>query len=158
MDNKLRNQEILNLTCELLKNINVDLQGAFVEDMENEGEQEQALVNLTVDNPATLIGFRGRNLGAIQLILGLMIKKKMDRWIRVLVDVNNYRQDQKKRLESMATLMAEKAINEKRIIALGSMSSFERRICHMVLKKIEGITEESVGEGEERHIIIKPEV
>jgi spoIIIJ-associated protein len=167
MDHKERNQIILQLTCELLEKINVEVEKAFVEDVveEVEGQEEketageqQVLVSIQVANPGSLIGYRGKNLAAVQLILALMVKKKLGEWVRVLLDVNSYRQEQKVRLEKMATSAAEKAISENRAIPLVPMSSFERRICHMVLAEMEGISSDSEGEGEERHVVVKPKV
>lgn len=156
MDHKERNQIILDLSCELLSKINIEVENAFVEDMENDNEEEQVLVSVTVGNPGGLIGFKGKNLTAVQLILALMVKKKLGSWIRVLLDVNSYRQEQKNRLEKLALTMADKAVAENRAVELAPMSSYERRICHMVLVNFEGITSDSEGEGEERHIVIKP--
>lgn len=158
MDHKERNQTILDLTCELMSELKVEVENAFVEDLENEEKEDQVLVSLTANNPGSLIGFKGKNLAAIQLILSLMVKKKLGVWIRVLLDVNNYRQEQKERLEKMAESFAKKAIEENREVQMVAMSPFERRLCHMVLTKIEGITSDSEGEGEERHIVIKPKV
>lgn len=156
MDHKERNQIILDLTCDLLAKINIEVENAYVEDMENEGGEEQVLVSVQVGNPGGLIGFRGKNLAAVQLILALMVKKKLESWVRVLLDVNSYRQEQKSRLEKMALAAAERAVAEKRAIPLAPMSSFERRICHMVLVNTTGISSDSEGEGEERHIVVKP--
>ncbi len=156
MDHKERNQIILEQACELLAKINVEVENAFVEDMENEEVEQQVLVSVTVNNPGSLIGFKGKNLAAVQLVLALMVKKKLGEWVRVLVDVNSYRQEQKSRLEKLATSMAERAIAEKRVMALPTMSSFERRVCHLVLQTISGISSDSEGEGEDRHIVIKP--
>ena len=158
MDHKERNQTILDLTCELMSELKVEVENAFVEDLENEEKEDQVLVSLTANNPGSLIGFKGKNLAAIQLILSLMVKKKLGEWVRVLLDVNNYRQEQKERLEKMAESFAKKAIEENREVQMIPMSPFERRLCHMVLTKIEGITSDSEGEGEERHIVIKPKV
>lgn len=155
MDNKKRNEMILNLTCELLEKINYEVDNAFVEDMEGE-EEQQVLVSVTVGKPGGLIGFRGRNMAALQLILSLMVKKKLGEWVRVVLDVNNYRGEQRERLENMARELAQKSIESGKEVHMANMSSFERRICHMVLTGIEGITSDSEGEGEERHIVIRP--
>ena len=151
MDNKERNQTILEAACGLLEQMNVEVKDAFAEDIED----EQVLVSLVVDNPANLIGFRGRNLAAIQIILGLVVKNKLGDWVRVLLDINNYRNEQKARLESMAKNLAQKVLDTGVPVAMASMSSYERRICHMTLQEIEGISSESEGEGDERHIVIK---
>ena len=153
MDNKKRNEKILKFTCELLEKMNFDVEKAFVEDME--GEENQVLVGITVANPAGLIGFRGRNLASIQFVLSLIIRSQIGEGIRVLLDVNNYRGEQKVRLEGMVKNLAEKVLSSGKDVSMANMSSYERRICHMVLAEIEGVTSESEGEGEERHIVIK---
>lgn len=153
MDNKKRNEKILQLTCELLEKMNFEVEKAFAEDMD--GEENQVLVGITVSNPAALIGFRGRNLASIQFIISLVIRQQIGEGIRVLLDVNNYRLEQKTRLENMVKGLVEKVLETGKDVSLANMSSYERRICHMVLAETEGITGESEGEGEERHIVIK---
>jgi len=153
MENKERNETILKITCEMLEKMNFEVDNAFVEDVD--GEEEQVLVGLTVANPAGLIGFRGRNLASIQLILSLIVKNKLGKWIRILLDVNNYRQEQKERLIEMATNLANKVLATGQPVVMANMSSYERRLCHMALVDIEGITSDSEGEGEERHIVIR---
>lgn len=153
MNNKERNEKILQLTCEMLGKMNFEVDKAFVEDME--GEENQVLIGLTVSNPAGLIGFRGRNLVAIQLILSLAVKNKLGEWVRILLDVNNYRQEQKDRLVSMVQGLAQKVLATGNPAVMANMSSYERRLCHMAIADMEGISSESEGEGEERHIVIK---
>ena len=140
----------------MLEKMNFEVDKAFVEDVVD--EENQVLVGVTVGNPAGLIGFRGRNLAAIQLVLSLIVKNKLGEWVRVLLDINNYRQEQRERLTSMAMSLADKAKATGNEVVMASMSSYERRLCHMALVGIEGITSDSEGEGEERHIVIKPAV
>jgi spoIIIJ-associated protein len=154
MDNKERNEKILKIACDLLEKMNFEVEKAFVEDVE--GEENQVWVGITVKNPGGLIGFRGRNLSSVQLVLSMIVKNQVDDSIRILLDVNNYRSDQKIRLENMIKNLAEKVIQTGTPISLANMSSYERRICHMAAASIEGIMTESEGEGEERHVVIKP--
>lgn len=156
MDNKKRNEKILQITCDFLGQINFEVEKAFVEDVES--EEQQVLVEVTVSNPAVLIGFRGKNLAAVQLILALMVRNQVGENIRVLLDINNYRNEQKERLEKMVRGLAEKCLTSQKDVSLASMSSYERRICHMIIAEIEGTLSESEGEGEERHVVIKPKV
>ena len=153
MDNKKRNEKILKLTCDLLEKMNFNVEKAFVEDTDD--EENQALVGVTVENPAGLIGFRGRNLASIQFVLSLIVRSQIGEGIRVLLDVNNYRGEQKIRLENMTKALVEKVLSTGKPVALAAMSSYERRICHMALADIKGIVGESEGEGEDRHIVIK---
>jgi spoIIIJ-associated protein len=54
--------------------------------------------------------------------------------------------------------LAEKVVSTGKPVSLANMSSYERRICHMIVADMEGIMSESEGEGEERHVVIKPKV
>lgn len=155
MDNKKRNEIILGLTCELFEMMNFSINKAAVEDIEGEEGQAQVLVSLEVENPASLIGFRGKNLAAIQLILSLAVKNKLGDWVRVILDINNYRGEQKTRLEAMTTSLADRVVATGKSVQMASMSSYERRLCHMVLANREDVSSESEGEGEDRHIVIK---
>ncbi len=134
--------------------MNFNVEKAFVED--TDGEENQALVGITVENPAGLIGFRGRNLASIQFVLSLIVRSQIGEGIRVLLDVNNYRSEQKIRLENMVKALVEKVLSTGKPVSLATMSSYERRICHMALADVEGIVSESEGEGEDRHVVIKP--
>jgi len=153
MNNKKRNEKILKIACDFLEKINFEVEKAFVEDVE--GEENQVLVGVTVTNPAGLIGFKGKNLVSVQLILGLMVRNQVGENIRVLLDVNNYRGEQKERLEKTAKDLANKVLTTGKEVHMANMSAYERRICHMVLADIEGISSDSEGEGEERHIVIR---
>ncbi|MFA4827283.1 MAG: R3H domain-containing nucleic acid-binding protein [Candidatus Shapirobacteria bacterium] len=156
MTNKERNEKILGATCELLEQMNFEVTNVFVED--GEGEENQVVVGVTVPNPAGLIGFKGRNLVAVQLILTLIVKSRLGEWTRILLDVNDYRTEQKTRLELMTRNLAEKVKSTGTPVSMANMSSYERRICHMIVASVEGVVSESEGEEEERHIVIKPAV
>jgi len=154
MNNKKRNEKILEMTCELLDKMNFEVEKAFVED--GEDEENQVLIGLTVKNPGSLIGFKGRNLVSTQFVLSLMVRNKIDENVRVILDVNNYRSEQKERLKSMVSKLIDKTIETGEAVSLANMSSYERRICHMVIADNDKVVSESEGEGEDRHVVIKP--
>ena len=124
MDNKKRNEKILQLTCELLEKMNFEVEKAFAEDMD--GEENKVLVGITVSNPAALIGFRGRNLASIQFVISLIIRQQIGEGIRVLLDINNYRLEQKTRLENMVKDLVAKVLETGKDVYLATMSSYER--------------------------------
>ena len=167
MDNKKRNKTILKVACDLLEKMNVEVKDAFVEDIENElkvenkngkgGEDEQVLVGVEVENPAILIGFKGRTLMQLQFIVSLMVKKVLDKWVRVLLDINGYRGEQKARLEEKTKEAIGRAVESGGAVRMPNMSSFERRICHMAVAEVDGVASESEGEGWNRHVVIRPE-
>jgi len=153
MNNKKRNEKILGMTCELLDKMNFEVEKAFVED--GEEEDSQVLVGLTVKNPGSLIGFKGRNLVSVQFVLSLMVRNQIDENVRVILDVNNYRSEQKERLKGMVLKLIDKVIETSEPVSLANMSSYERRICHMVIAENDKVLSESEGEGEDRHVVIK---
>ena len=153
MENRERNEAILKIVCEILEKLGVSVESAFAEDVE--GDEGQVLVGIKLSDPSRLIGAYGRNLSALQTVARLAVKKVFGDEVRVVVDVNDYRVEQKERLLRMAKSMAEKVKTTGQEVVMVPMSSYERRICHMAVAEVEGVVSESEGEGVERHVVIK---
>jgi len=102
-----------------------------------------------------LIGFKGKTLFSFQLILGLMTNASLKEYQRILVDINNYRQQQNDRLKEIASKAAEKAKAMKQEVRLLPMVPYERRLVHMILADDPEIETFSEGEGISRRIVIK---
>ncbi len=153
MENRERNEAILKIVCEILEKLGVSVESAFAEDVE--GDEGQVLVGIKLSDPSRLIGAYGRNLSALQTVARLAVKKAFGDEVRVVVDVNDYRVEQKERLLRMAKSMAEKVKTTGQEVVMVPMSSYERRICHMAVAEVEGVVSESEGEGVERHVVIK---
>ena len=114
-------------------------------------------LKIDVEEPSLLIGKGGANLDSLQHILRLMINKKLDEFIHLVVDVANYKNKQKIFLEQDGLQKALEAKRNSRVIKLRPMNSYERRIVHLALKDVDGISCEAVGEEPERRIVIRPE-
>jgi len=119
-------------------------------------EEETIRVELQTDDPGMLIGFHGKTLSSLQLILGLMLYRQLGEWQRVVVDVNEYRQEQTERLKKIAANAAQKAKFSGQAVALSPMSPFERRIIHLTLTDDDQVETKSEGEGSLRYVIITP--
>lgn len=102
-----------------------------------------------------LIGFHGDNLKAIQMLLS-GLKRRHERPIRIFLDVNGYKADRNQALIDLANKTAEQAINIERNIHLDPMNAYDRRIIHTTLQGRDDVTTESTGEGEKRHVVVKP--
>lgn len=74
----------------------------------------------------------------------------------VFVDVNNYRKKRRDLIIELAKATARKSLAEKKEIPLPPMNAYERRIVHLELSSHPDIKTESVGEGRERYIVIRP--
>jgi len=74
----------------------------------------------------------------------------------VIVDINNYRRKREDLILEIARVTARKSIAEKQEMSLPVMNAYERRLVHTELAKHPDIKTESVGEGRERYVVIKP--
>ncbi len=83
--------------------------------------------------------------------------KKEKGYMRVLLDVEDYRAKREETLRMLARRMAAKVQKYKNSVTLEPMNPYERRIIHSEIQKIPGITTTSVGIDNERRIIIYSE-
>lgn len=128
----------------------------FKVDFQIKLQDEVFLINLKTPEPGVLIGYHGQTLAALQQIITLMAFKKFNQWIKILVDVEDYREKRKESLEQMAQGVVERVKSSGQDQPLPPMSSFERRIIHMFLADQPEVESVSEGEGDQRHIVIKP--
>lgn len=114
------------------------------------------LAEIKTDIPEILIGERGQTLFEIQMLLARIMKKQIDQDIKFEVDINQYKQSKNNYLKQMATEIADRVALLKREEPLPAMNSYERRVVHVELALREDIITESIGEGEERRVVVKP--
>lgn len=121
-------------------------------------QQEEASISveIQVEDSSFLIGKHGVNLAALQHLSRVMVKKRTDERINFSVDVNGYKKEYKQSIVKMAREMANRALADKKAVVLRPMSAYERRLVHIELAQIEGVKTESMGEGEDRKVVIKP--
>jgi len=117
---------------------------------------ETIVCNIKTEDSNFLIGQYGVNLQSLQHIARLIVRKKTDDRVNFIVDVNSYRQEKNDSIEKMAREMAEQAVREQRAVVLRPMSPYERRLVHLELSENAKIKTESIGEGEDRKVVIKP--
>ena len=144
----------LELASELLK-----FMGASPK-IEMEEEDGRIRLAASVDEAGFLIGKDGENLRALQHVFQLMfIKKTMEPLVSggLILDVNNYYKEKENYLQALAKNTAQKVLETKKPAVLDPMPAYERRIVHLTIEGIEGVSSESSGEGSERRIVIKPE-
>lgn len=126
---------------------------AHVGPLDENGEQS-VYVDIQGAGLNALVGKKAETLNALQYVLTLLVNKKLQRWVQVIVDVDGYRERRTKQLKQLAHRMAEQAIKTGRRQLLEPMSSSERRMIHIELKDDEQVFTESVGEGSARKISI----
>lgn len=157
MENQLESgqeKELKEIMEELLDRMGF---GSEVEIKKQENdEREMILCNIKTEESSFLIGQYGVNLESLQHIARIIVRKKISAPINFILDVNFYRQEKNDSIIKMAQSVALEALTERRAVVLRPMSPYERRLVHMELSKNEKVKTESIGEGEDRRVVVKP--
>ena len=114
------------------------------------------VIDLAGEDSGLLIGRRGQTLQALQFLVTLIVRKKLGEDVRVVLDVENYRQRRENSLRDMAAKVATRVAQTNRSITLEPMPPADRRIIHTSLAEHPGVRTESAGEGENRKVTIIP--
>lgn len=115
-------------------------------------------MNIKTSEAQSLIGKQGLVLADIQLLLRKVIKKRTDKDFYLSLDIDNYKKNKESYLRDVAESVADEVSRTGKEKGLPFTSSFDRRIVHMELADRKDVTTESVGEGEERKVIVKPKL
>lgn len=102
-----------------------------------------------------LIGNRGDNMRSMQYLIGMALKSKEHSISRVNVDIADYKKQRAERLEERAKVWLEEVKESGEPKDLDPMNAADRRTIHRLAGE-HGLETESVGEGRDRHIVIKP--
>lgn len=111
-------------------------------------------VNLNGEGLGYLIGYRGETLYAMQNILSTIAGKGIQNRVRVILDIQGYKEKREKTLEELAKKVAKTVIRTKKPIKLEPMQAYERKVIHSALQENEKIETISVGEEPHRRIVI----
>jgi len=133
-----------------------ELMGTSVEfEVKEDKENEAILVDIDAkDETGLLIGHRGETISAIQAALGMMMRQETDGWVRVLVNVGDWREKQENYLRDLAVQASSRARETGESQPLYNLNASQRRIVHMVLSEEKDIETESHGEGKDRYLVV----
>lgn len=123
-----------------------------------EEREESFSVSIETKDAGRLIGARGESLDALQLLVNQMVARKVGEsgFKRVIVDVEGWRKQKEEELTESAQSFGKQVLESGQPLDLEPQSPWQRRIVHMTISEMEGLSSESVGEGRDRHIVIKP--
>ena len=134
----------------------------LIEKMGYEGKatisyRSESKVGLDIDSPDSsyIIGRKGRNLDAIQLITNVYAGN-LDPDIKIVVDSENYRMRHEEQIIRNAYKVAEIVKKSGRSRLLDPMNPFERRLVHTALNEVDGVETKSEGEGLYKQVRILP--
>jgi spoIIIJ-associated protein len=138
---------------ELLTRMDID---AIAEPNPHEGHMYVDIVDGPEEDMSLLIGRHGQTLEAIQELTRMVVGRRLDQRVRVIVDVEDYRKRREARLEEHARELAERVRETGREEELEPMNSYERKLVHDAVADVEGIDTESRGVDPERFVVIVP--
>ncbi len=113
-------------------------------------------VVLDTQESGLIIGYHGEILESLQMILSLIVSKKIGHYVRVSLEVGDYKRNRTQYLERIAQEARQRALQEGRAIELPNLKSWERRIVHLLFQEDSQVTSESIGEGRDRILVVKP--
>ena len=102
-----------------------------------------------------IIGKRGNTLDAMQYLLSIFVNKDEEDYIKVVLDIEGYREKREVTLVRLAQRMADKATSSKIPVKLEPMNPYERRIIHSTLQDNESVATFSEGNDPFRRVVIQ---
>ena len=135
---------------EVFKTMNMEVE---VYTVYNEADRELE-IELAGDEMGILIGKRGQTLDSLQYLVSLVVNKNTEEYVRVKLDIENYRERRKETLETLAKNIAHKVKRTRKPAELEPMNPYERRIIHSALQNDRYVTTRSEGEEPYRHVVI----
>ena len=138
--------------------LNTILEGLKINEPKIEATYAEGVVtmDLDCDDYGIVIGHRGETLDSIQYLLSLVIKKSAMEYVRVVINVGNYREKRQETLRNLAKKNAEYVLRTGRRHTFEPMNPYERRIIHTAIQEIDGVESRSVGYNQDRKVVIEP--
>ena len=135
----------------------------FLEKMDVLFEEVEVFKGLSESGPkfiiksaesSLLIGHHGDNLRALNHLVRKIVYKKSG-LAKFTVDINNYREEVVKRVRNQAISSAQKVKETKSPIEMEPMPAYERMVIHSLFSQDPEISTESIGEKDQRRVVIK---
>lgn len=104
-------------------------------------------LNIQSDKDSLIIGKRGKTLEALQYLLNVIYNKNNETRLKIILDVEGYRQKRVRSLQKLAKNLALKVRQTKRDQVLEPMNPYERKIIHSALQDSKDVNTESIGNG-----------
>jgi spoIIIJ-associated protein len=126
-------------------------------DFEVSEDKENNAVFVDIDareETGLLIGHRGETIASIQAALGMMTRQETGEFVRIIVNVGDWREKQEDQLRNLAMQAAQRVRETGESQPLYNLNAAQRRIIHVILAKEEDIETESHGEGQDRYLVV----
>lgn len=118
--------------------------------------RDPILLNLKGEEIGLLIGRHGQTLDALQYLTSVVANRHSDRYTRLILDAEGYRERRQKALQDLSSRLARKVLSTGKKVVLEPMPPAERKIIHLYIKDIDGLTTQSEGVEPNRRVTILP--
>ena len=139
--------EFLKKTIAQMGLTSIGVSGSLLEDV--------LYISLTGDEVGALIGKRGRTLDSLQYLASIVENKNTEKYTRVLVNAENYREKREKTLQQFARKVADKCARSGRSQRLEPMNPYERKVIHSTLQSDPRVATRSEGSEPSRRVVIE---
>lgn len=117
-------------------------------------DEQYLFIEINGKDSTKLIGYRGEALKALQLILTNVAANAINSPVKIIVDIENYRNKRKNTLEELAVKIEKTVTKSGKKVTLEPMSPYERKVIHTKLQDSQTVRTYSIGEDSNRRVVI----
>ena len=141
---------VMDFLTKLFENMNIDVEILL------DYEEEESVINIELKGAdmGLLIGKRGQTLDSIQYLTSLVANKNREKYVKIKLDTENYRERRKETIENLAKNIASKVKKTRKPAYLEPMNPYERRIIHSTLQNDKYVETYSEGEEPYRKVVV----
>lgn len=157
-ENKVYNvsEEDINIAKNNVEKFLNDILNKIAENTEYSIKIEENILKIELFNKdlGFLIGYRGETLYSFQNIISAIANKNTKNRVKVILDIENYKEKREKTLEELAEKIAKTVIKTRKSVTLEPMKAYERKIIHSKLQENNKVETKSIGEEPRRRIVV----
>ena len=124
-------------------------------EFEVKANEELVFVEISGKDTGTIIGKRGATLDAVQCLASYVVNKDESKYVRVILDAENYRSKREKTLVNLANRLADKVEKSRHSVTLEPMNPYERKVIHCTLQNHPRVKTRSEGKDPYRKVVIE---
>lgn len=134
------------------------VKGLNIDDAKVSASYENGVITMEIecDDYGIIIGRRGDTLDSIQYLTSLAMKKITNGYVRVNLNVGNYREKRNDILKALAKKNASYVLRTGKRYTFEPMNPYERRIIHTTVQEIDGVESRSIGYNQDRRVVLEP--
>ena len=145
------NSKIKKILEEVFDIINYDVE---LNDFDEYNGTKRMNLSYEEDDANVLVGKNGKNIMALETLINIILKKRLNIKNKIMLDVNNYRKKKDIFLKDIAIKAGEEVLKTKRKVYLKPMNAYERKVVHKTLQNVKNVTTKSIGKGKLKKIVV----